>query len=121
MAAAPGILRTSIRPGHAWRDAYGNRVQAHGGSFLRPLGMAKEDRYIAFADRWLPDVPTEAAQQVSGRFRCFFSGGVTELEGPMKWAVADRSRAHHVWCPCGPRATCRSSTGVTSGGPRNSE
>ncbi|MFE3519356.1 family 43 glycosylhydrolase [Streptomyces sp. NPDC059166] len=78
-------------------DPTGTSFRSQVSSVFRHPG--KKDLYIALADRWLPDVPAEVAQQAPGHFRRLFSGEATGLRTPLDAVVVDTSRADYVWLP----------------------
>ncbi|KAB2378930.1 family 43 glycosylhydrolase [Actinomadura montaniterrae] len=60
---------------------------------------AKKDLYIALADRWLPNVPAELAQQAPDAFRRMFAGEPGEPGTDLAAVEVDTSIADYVWLP----------------------
>lgn len=60
---------------------------------------AKEDLYIALADRWLPDVPAEVARRAPDVFRRLFTGEADEADRAFAGTEFDTSVADYVWLP----------------------
>ncbi|MCC8247113.1 family 43 glycosylhydrolase [Saccharothrix luteola] len=60
---------------------------------------AKEDLYIALADRWLPDVTAEVAQRAPDVFRRLFAGEPVESDAAFSGTDFDTSVADYVWLP----------------------
>ncbi|MEV7393016.1 family 43 glycosylhydrolase [Streptomyces sp. NPDC091215] len=60
---------------------------------------AKEDLYIALADRWLPDVPAHVAKQAPDLFRRMFAGELVDPDNDLAAVVEDTSVADYVWLP----------------------
>jgi hypothetical protein len=60
---------------------------------------AKDDLYIALADRWLPDVPAEVAQRAPDVFRRLFAGEPVESDAAFGGTDFDTSVADYVWLP----------------------
>jgi hypothetical protein len=69
---------------------------------------AKQDLYIALADRWLPRYTETSAAAIEMHERAFRPGGLAESEEAHDLTVVDTSIADYVWLPIqfdGHRAT----------------
>ncbi|WP_345802991.1 family 43 glycosylhydrolase [Microbacterium sp. AZCO] len=89
----PWVVLGDPHPGDSTGTSYRSQITS---VFKHPH---KKDLYIALADRWLPNVSAEIANQAQDEFRRMFAGETITPDSASASVVVDTSIADYVWLP----------------------